>query len=114
MTKLLHGRAFTLNDGAEYIFPGLTLRQVKEVQGIIKDARLAIERLAENAGDATPEDIITGTDLQLKIAHMSLSKNYPAVTIEQLEDLVNLATLAAINAYVFQGEIDLGKSKPAS
>ena len=83
------GVAVTLNDGQPYVIPPLTLRQVRMFQ----------DRLQGHGGGIGQESI----DLTLDVLHAALSRNYPDITREQLEDVVDVANMVE----AFQAVMDV-------
>lgn len=87
--KLIEGKAINLG-GTEYIVPPLNLGQIRRLQKEIESiGKLDAANLDDNA-----------VDTMLKIIHTGLSRNYPEMKKEQLEDLVDLGNLRAVTEAV--------------
>jgi hypothetical protein len=68
--------------GTTYVVPPLNFRQLRDLAADIE----ALGAIDPNSLRLTAEDV----GRILKIAHAALSRNYPDLTIEQMEELVDL------------------------
>ncbi len=83
---MIDGIKLNLN-GEEYIVPPLTFKQIKKLYPLI-------EELNGNGGTVKKmETIVT-------LTHAALSRNYPELTIEKVEDLVDLGNLKTLSEAV--------------
>ncbi len=69
--------------GAEYVMPPLNLRGIKR----------AIDLIPKLESDAAES-----VDACIEVVLLALRRNYPALTIEQLEEEIDLETLARLTA----------------
>lgn len=76
---MIDGEKIQIN-GVEYIVPALTFKQVKALSedisqiGSVKDANLGADKIEK----------------MLNIIHAAFSRNYPDMTREQVEDMLDL------------------------
>lgn len=87
--KMIEGTALNLG-GKEYIVPPLTLGQVRRLQ---KD----IERISKLDASSLDNSAI---DTMLNVILTGLSRNYPDMTKEQLEDIVDIGNLRTVTEAV--------------
>ncbi len=85
MTKQIEGMTIKLG-GDDYIVPALTIGQVKRLRNDIQNINIAED------GQIT-EGMISAA---AKVVHAALSRNYPDVTIEQVEDMIDLRNIRPI------------------
>lgn len=71
--------------GTAYIVPPLTFKQIRNLESTL-------------ASFGNIDDSISGEQMNqlIKVAHMALSRNYPDLTAEELEDLIDLGNAASI------------------
>lgn len=74
--------------GEEYIVPPLTFRQLKAHYPLIEEL---------NKPDTAP---ITKMESIVKLTHAALSRNYPDLTIERVEELIDMGNLKAVSEAV--------------
>lgn len=87
--KMIDGKAINLG-GTEYIVPPLSLGHVRRLQ---KD----IERINQLDARSLDDDAV---DTMLKIILTGVSRNYPEMTKEQLEDLIDLGNMREVTQAV--------------
>jgi hypothetical protein len=88
MTTLIQGEIVNLG-GTDYTVPALTIRQIRELGDKIQSLS-KINPLTDGAESLDP---------LLDVAHAALSRNYPDLKREQMDDLVDLRnTLPLLNA----------------
>ena len=68
-------------DGRDWIVPPMNLKLVRKVQPMAR-------RIAE-LGGAGDEAI----DLMIQVIQLAMSRNYPAITLDYVEELVDMVTL---------------------
>lgn len=93
--------------GKDYIVPPLSFKKLRELEGDIK-------ALAKLEGPATQ---YTGEQLQvfLRIVQAALSRNYPDMTIEDVEEVLDLGNVRPVVAAILgvSGlEKTTGEAKP--
>jgi purine nucleoside permease len=69
-------------DGREWIVPALGVKQFKEHH----------KALTADMGELTAENFINKLDQTLPIIAAALRRNYPDITIDKLEEMVDMAT----------------------
>lgn len=90
--------------GEERVLPPLTLRSLRRLTPQLK-------ALASLAPDALPnEDQITAV---AEVVHASMIRNYPDVTLEQVEEMVDLGNLETVISAVMS-VAGLEKRKPGA
>ena len=72
--------------GADFVVPPLSLGQLKRLQPLLR-----------SMGEADPEAQI---DLMSQVIFSSLSRNYPAITQDEVDDLIDVGNVADIFAVV--------------
>lgn len=82
------------SDSPRYIVPGLSLRQLRENKDTIVEF-FALEKQL-SGGTPTPDQLYTAIDLSVTLAHLAISRNYPDVAREALEDLIDLNNFRAL------------------
>ncbi|MFX0084277.1 MAG: hypothetical protein ACFFAU_01285 [Candidatus Hodarchaeota archaeon] len=82
-----------LADGKEYEVKPLLFSQVKKVMPIVRE----FSDSGDNVSLLSPELI----DKTLSVAHTILKRTYPKMTIEEVENLVDLGTIRKIFAIGF-------------
>lgn len=87
--KMIEGKTLNLG-GTEYIVPPLNLGHIRRLQ---KD----IERINQLDARSLDNDAV---DTMLKIIHTGLSRNYPDMTMEQLEELIDLGNMREVTQAV--------------
>jgi hypothetical protein len=88
MSELIEGEVVNLG-GKPYTVPALTLRQIKALGGKIQ----ALSGLNPLSADEAALDPL------LDVAHAALSRNYPDLKREEMDDLVDLRNvLPLVNA----------------
>ena len=88
--------------GKEYVIPALSLKQWKKFLPLI--------RKLQSCGNTAKN--ITGL---ATIAHAALSRNYPDLKVEDVEDLIDLSNILTIMEAIMpfrllQGKMTMGKS----
>lgn len=71
----------------KYIVPGLGLRQMREAKEVI--GRL-MELQATLTAGATPEILEEAMGAAVKLVHAAILRNHESVTLEEIEDLVDM------------------------
>lgn len=91
--------------GADYVVPALTLRQLKKLKDKLGALR-QISPLAASEGQLEP---------LVDVIHAALSRNYPDLTREEMEDLIDLgnigqlvAAVVNVSGLVPKGEVKAG------
>ena len=74
--------------GTEYIVPPLSFKQVKALQPEIEKLSKITAESATNSTEAT--------EVMIKIIHSALQRNYPELTVEALEDMLDLGNVRTI------------------
>lgn len=74
--------------GEEYIVPPLTFRQLKAHYSLIEEL---------NNPETAP---IKKMESIVKLTHAALSRNYPDLTIEQVEELIDMGNLKTVSEAV--------------
>ncbi len=69
--------------GREYIVPSLTVKQARKLWPEVLEMEAGITK--ENLPDKQAK--------MLAVIHTALARNYPSVTIEEMEDLVDLSSI---------------------
>jgi hypothetical protein len=81
--------------GQEYIVPPLSIKGFRETKG-------QIEALKDVASGMTDEQI----DNVVKIIHCALCRNYPDLTLDQTEEMVDLGNMGSlVNAIMGGGAV---------
>jgi hypothetical protein len=78
--------------GASYVVPPLTFRQIRDLQPVI-------ERIATLSGVPSAEHV-TGV---AEIVRTALSRNYPELTTEAVEDLLDMGNFTTVLMAVLRG-----------
>ena len=99
MTVKFEGVRVTLGQQV-YVVPALTIRQVRAMS----EDLAAIKSIV---GEPTPEQ----TDSMLRIVQAAVSRNYPDMTVEQLEEVVDLNSLPVVMKAI-TGQSGLERVKP--
>jgi hypothetical protein len=84
----------------EYIVPALTIRQMRELTSELADLK--------GIGAEPTSDEITS---MLRIVLAAISRNYPDMTIDALEDAIDLNSLAVVMQAI-TGQSGLERVKP--
>ncbi len=71
--------------GMEYIVPPLSFKQLKS---LAKD----VDGLASSGSSISSEQM----DMAVRVIHAALSRNYPGMTVEQIEEMVDLGNFQQI------------------
>jgi ribosomal protein L18E len=72
--------------GKEWIIPALTFKQLKRLRD--KLSKLSIK----SNGIPEPEQL----DVIVEVVHASLSRNYPEVTLEEVEDMIDMDNVLTV------------------
>jgi hypothetical protein len=99
MTIKFEGVKLTLGQ-QDYIVPALTIKQMR---ALAPD----LAALKGIGGDPAPEEI----DSMLHIVQTAISRNYPDITVEQLEDVIDLNSLGIVMKAI-TGQSGLERVKP--
>ena len=83
------GRTIKLG-GRVYVIPSLTMKQAKQLWEDIKSLNKGI----------TEDTLLQKYDTALKIIHAAMVRNYPKLTVAELEDLIDLNNLKQVIAIV--------------
>lgn len=75
--------------GVEYIVPPLSFRKVKQLQP-------EIDKLSQINAASVTANSSEATEVMIKIIHSALQRNYPEITIDELEDMLDLANVRTI------------------
>jgi hypothetical protein len=86
-TPKFDGKKITIG-GTEYVIPPLSFRQLKTMSTEIKS-------LAVKGPD--------NTEIMLRVIQAALSRNYPEMTLEQIEEIVDLGNILEITQAVMGG-----------
>ena len=86
---MIEGKPINLG-GTEYVVPPLNLGQIRRLQKEIE----SIGKLDA----ATMNDRTVGT--MLKVIHAGVSRNYPEMTLEQLEEIIDLGNIRTVTEAV--------------
>ena len=73
--------------GVDYVAPPLNFRQIRQLRPVID--KMADATQVSNFSDEQIDNIIT-------IVHAALSRNYPDITKEVLEDALDLGNMAKV------------------
>jgi len=71
--------------GMEYVVPPLSFKQLKGLAGDVEGLAAAGENLSANQ-----------MDMAVRIIHSALSRNYPGMTVEQVEEMVDLGNFQQV------------------
>jgi len=82
-----------LADGNDYVIKPLLFSQAKKAMPIVK----AFAASPDTASMLSPELL----DKTMEVAYMIMKRTYPKITVEQLEDLIDLKTVREIFAIGF-------------
>ena len=104
--KLADGQWVRMNGKREYLVPALTFRALRELQ-----PQLETLKNAANGGAANLLSV-DQMGLVIKVAHAALKRNYPDMTEEQVEDLVDTGNIFQVFGAIIKVS-GLGE-KPAS
>lgn len=102
MPELFEGVTLRIGRG-DYVVPALTVRQLKQFRPVL--AGMARFQVA----DPSDEDL----DQVLKMVHAAMSRNYPDLTFEQLQDMVDLRSLPGI-VKAIAGQTGLDRAQPGA
>lgn len=103
MTDLIDGVVIRMG-GRDWTVPPLTFKQLRRLQP-------QLERLARIGAAATPEQIASVSD----IVQTALSRNYPDVTVEDVEDMLDLGNAARVIGAILTGSgLTSGEARPGS
>ena len=102
MPELFEGVKLRIGRG-DYVVPALTVRQLKQFRPVLT----GMERF--KVSDPSDEDL----DQVLGMVHAALSRNYPDLTVEQLQDMVDLRSLPAI-VKAIAGQTGLDRAQPGT
>lgn len=101
MDSKFEGVALKFGEG-EFVIPPLNLGQVKRLIPLI-------EKMRNGTDDAEKFDAV------VTVAHAALSRNYPDLTIEQVEEMVDLGNLKkVIDAVMGISGFVSGEAQPGS
>ncbi len=90
--------------GRDWTVPALTFRQLRRLQP-------QIELLATIGTVATPEQIAAVSE----IVHAALSRNYPSLTAEDVEEMLDLGNAARVISAILRGSgLNAGEARPGS
>jgi len=99
MTVKFEGVKVTLGQQT-YVVPALTIKQVRSMSDDIGAIKVIV-------GEPTPGQI----DSMLRIVQAAVSRNYPDMTVEQLEEVVDLNSLPVVMKAI-NGQSGLERVKP--
>jgi hypothetical protein len=103
MADLIEGVVIRIA-GKEWTVPPLTFRQLRRLQP-------QIELLATIGAAATPQQIAAVSE----IVHAALSRNYPALSTDDVEEMLDLGNAARVISAILRGSgLNAGEAKPGS
>jgi len=82
--ELYEGESIKIR-GKEYIVPGLSLGQIESMAD-------KIQSIAEN-GDKLSKEMMTTIS---EISHAALSRNYPAMTLDEVKDMMDMRNMKVV------------------
>lgn len=89
MADLFDGKKLRIGR-TEYIVPALNIRQLKK-------HKVTLSKSAQFVGrEPTDEEV----DEMVEVIHAALSRNYPDISIEQLQDTLDLNNIASVMAAI--------------
>ena len=103
MAELLDGAVVRMG-GRDWTVPPLTFRQLRRLQP-------QLERLARINAAATPEQIGAVSE----IVQAALSRNYPDITVDEVEDMLDLGNAGRVITAILSGSgLVPGEAQPGS
>jgi len=103
MTDLIEGVTIRIA-GRDWMVPALTFKQLRRLQP-------QIELLATIGAAATPEQIAAVSE----IVRAALSRNYPELTTDDVEEMLDLGNAARIIGAILRGSgLNSGEARPGS
>lgn len=103
MAELFDGATVRMG-GRDWTVPPLTFRQLRRLQP-------QLERLARINAAATPEQIGAVSE----IVQAALSRNYPDITVDEVEDMLDLGNAGRVIAAILSSSgLVPGEARPGS
>jgi hypothetical protein len=102
MAELIEGVVIRMG-GRDWTVPALTFKQLRQLQP-------QLERLSTAGPAASPDQI----DAVSEIVRQALSRNYPEVTREEIEDMLDLGNAARVVTAILSGSGLVGEVHPGS
>ncbi len=103
MAELVEGVIVRMG-GRDWTIPPLTFKQLRRLQP-------QLERLARINAAATPEQIGAVSE----IVQAALSRNYPEITVEEVEDMLDLGNAGRVITAILSGSgLVPGEVRPGS